>query len=303
MRIGNTEIELSPPAAGTVEWIGGEDLLEQVLACWTVVTPQDRPLCPRLVGRPGMGKTTLAQAAAQRLGRPCWIVQCTADTRPEDLVVTPVLGTGGEIRYRASGLATAVLEGGVCILDEANRMPEKSWASLAPLLDHRRYLDSLVAGVRLEAHEGFRCCVTMNEDASTFEVPEYILSRIQPQIELRYPDPEEELQILQYHVDFAPESLLRMTADFLQESHRHRLDYSTRDGVHILRYAIRLHRVLGEDLEDAFHRAVAQVLGPDAEDFEKRKAALIDDRFTDFGELFGLEGLEEDDEEEEDAAG
>ena len=128
----------------------------------------------------------------------------------------------------------------------------------------------------------------MNDDASTYEVPEYIISRIQPLIELDYPTLDEESAILSYNVDFAPESLVRMCADFLQESHRHRLDYSTRDGIHIMRYAMKLHHVLERPIEEAFHQAVEQVLGPDAEDFEKRKESLIQDNFVDFGTLFGL---------------
>ena len=39
-----------------------------------------------------------------------------------------------------------MIRGGIAILDEGNRMSEKSWASLAPLLDNRRYVESIVAG-------------------------------------------------------------------------------------------------------------------------------------------------------------
>ena len=81
-----------------------------------------------------------------------YIYQCTADTRPEDLLVTPVLAESGKIAYHASPLVTAMLRGGVCILDEGNRMNEKSWASLAPLFDHRRYVESIVAGITITAH-------------------------------------------------------------------------------------------------------------------------------------------------------
>ena len=45
------------------------------------------------------------------------------------------------------------------MLDEGNRMNEKSWASLAPLLDHRRYVESIVAGITIPAPSGFsRLC-------------------------------------------------------------------------------------------------------------------------------------------------
>jgi len=68
------------------------------------------------------------------------------------------------------------------ILDEGNRMSEKSWASLAPLLDRRRYVESLAAGVKIRAHGDFRFVATMNDDASTFDLPEYIHSRLMPMI-------------------------------------------------------------------------------------------------------------------------
>ncbi len=51
-------------------------------------------------------------------------------------------------------------------------MSERSWASLAPLLDRRRYVESVVAGVKIHAHRDFRFCATMNDDASTFDIPE-----------------------------------------------------------------------------------------------------------------------------------
>jgi RND family efflux transporter MFP subunit len=81
-----------------------------------------------------------------------------------------VVGSAGGIEYTASPLVTAMLRGGVCILDEGNRMSEKSWASLAQLLDNRRYVESIVAGVKIKAHADFRFCATMNDDASTFEI-------------------------------------------------------------------------------------------------------------------------------------
>ena len=71
-------------------------------------------------------------------------------------------------------------------------MSEKSWASLAPLLDNRRYVESIVAGIKIKAHPHFRLVATMNDDASTFELPEYIHSRLQPQILIDFPERDEE---------------------------------------------------------------------------------------------------------------
>ncbi|MFN8857654.1 MAG: AAA family ATPase, partial [Planctomycetaceae bacterium] len=198
--IDGVRVFLGKPDASDGEWIGQREILKQLLACWLVVDRRDLPLSPRIVGMPGIGKTTLGMAAAQVRKQPLYIHQCTADTRPEDLLITPVLAESGKIVYHASPLVTAMIKGGVCILDEGNRMNEKSWASLAPLLDHRRYVESIVAGITVPAHPDFRCAVTMNEDESTFEVPDYIQSRLQPTLTVGYPNRQDELAILRYHL-------------------------------------------------------------------------------------------------------
>lgn len=265
--IDGVRLTLSHPDKTDIKWIGHGEILKQLLACWLVVDEKDFPLSPRITGTPGIGKTTLAMAAAKLRGQPLYIFQCTADTRPEDLLITPVLSESGKIAYHSSPLVSAMITGGICILDEGNRMNEKSWASLAPLLDHRRYVESIVAGITIPAHREFRCCVTMNEDESTFEIPDYILSRLQPTLFLGFPDKRSEMAILQYHLPFAEDDMLRMTVDFLQRSHQLNLDFSPRDGIHLLQYAIkRLSQDAKHPLskDEAWREAVKNILGEDA---------------------------------------
>jgi len=267
IHIGGINLHLSAPDPSSGNWIGQGESLKQLLACWIVLDDTDLPLAPRIVGTPGIGKTTLAIAAARHRKQDLYIYQCTADTRPEDLLVTPVLGENGHIKYHASPLVTAMIRGGVCILDEGNRMNEKSWASLAPLLDHRRYVESIVAGITIPASPDFRCAVTMNDDESTFEIPDYILSRLQPTLTLRPPKREDELAILRYHLPFADDEMLNLTVDFLQQAHDLKLDFSTRDGINVLRYALKTmaqdpDHPLGRDA--LWREALVRCLGDDA---------------------------------------
>jgi len=232
-----------------------------------VLDKRDQPLNPRLLGKPGVGKTSLAIAGARRLRRAVYLFQATMDTRPEDLIITPVVTGAGELEYVASSLVTAMLRGGVCILDEGNRMSEKSWASLAPLLDQRRYVESIVAGVKVQAHPDFRLVATMNEDASTYELPEYIHSRLQPQIYIDFPEADEELAILRAHLPFVDEALLGYVVSFLQRAHGANERFTVRDGINIARYAA---KVIGQErtpLERALALAVRSILGEDAEPY------------------------------------
>ncbi|MEK7485875.1 MAG: MoxR family ATPase [Planctomycetota bacterium] len=258
--VDGVELNLSEPVYFTQEWVGQEEVLQQILACWSVLDPSDIPLCPRIVGKPGVGKTTLAISAARKMKQDVYIFQCTMDTRPEDLLVTPVLRESGKIQYQASSVVTAMIRGGVCILDEANRMSEKSWASLAPLLDQRRYVDSIVAGVRIQASPQFRACVTMNEDASTYELPDYILSRLQPTVEILFPPKEEELIILRYNIPFAEEEILQMTVEFLQKAHQLDLKISTRDGIHMVRYYLK-RKLQNPKRANLFEESILKIIG------------------------------------------
>jgi MoxR-like ATPase len=265
VEIEGVTLHLAHPDELSARWVGQEEPLRQLLAAWLVIDPRDVPMNPRLVGKPGVGKTTLAYAAAKRLKREVYIMQATVDTRPEDLLVTPVIEGAGKLRYVASPLVTAMIRGGVVILDEGNRMSEKSWASLAPLLDSRRYVESIVAGIKIKAHPDFRFVATLNDDASTFDLPEYIHSRLQPQILIDFPERDEEYLILRENLPFGEEKILQYVTEFLQQAHAADERYTVRDGINIGRFAMKLLRELSYiDESRALEAAVLETLGEEA---------------------------------------
>src|ERR1700677_2481386 len=272
VEIEGIPLHLAHPDQLTVNWVGQDEVMRQLLAAWLVIDSKDLPMNPRLLGKPGVGKTTLAYAAARRLGRDVYIMQATVDTRPEDLLITPVIEGEARLRYVASPLLTAMIRGGIAILDEGNRMSEKSWASLAPLLDNRRYVESIVAGIKIKAQPSFRMVATMNDDASTFELPEYIHSRLQPQIFIDFPERDEEYQILRENLPFAEERILTYVTDFLQLAHAADERYTVRDGINVARFAIKLKSLATERAHEtgSLELSVRQVLGEEALRYVRR---------------------------------
>ena len=264
VQISGVTLYLAHPDKLGVRWVGQRESIKQLLAAWLVVDQTDLPMNPRLLGKPGVGKTTMAYAAARSLGRDVYIFQSTMDTRPEDLLITPVVDQQGTIRYVASPLVTAMITGGAIILDEGNRMSERSWASLTPLLDDRRYIESIVAGIKVPAHKDFRLVTTMNDDASTYELPAYIHSRLQPQIHLEFPEHDEEKQILLENLPFASDEILEYVTRFLQHAHAADEAFTSHDGVNIARYALKLLSDGQDSASGAVRESVDKILGEDA---------------------------------------
>ena len=298
VEISGVELFLSEPAQVDMEWVGNDDLINQLKAAWMIVDKEDLPLNPRILGKPGVGKTTLGYAAGRRLGKDVYIFQCTMDTRPEDLLISPVIASGNKIVYVSRSLVSAMIKGGVCLLDEGNRMSEKSWASLAPLMDKSRYVESIIAGIRIYAHPEFRLCVTMNADSSTYEIPEYIQSRLQPKIYIEFPNKIDELKILKYNLPFASEEILEYCIDFLQNAHIYDEPYTVRDGINILRYYTKSRLLKNENQnkleKKMFENAVIQVLeeaalkylpGNYEEFLKKQKDSISFKIFKDFEEI------------------
>ena len=102
---------------------------------------------------------------------------------------------------------------------------------------------------------------------------------------MEMPSYQDELAILRYHLPFSEDDLLNMTVAFLQKSHQLDLDFSPRDGIHIIRYALKRisqdkDNPLGKDA--VWQEAVSKVLGEEALDLDalasRNRRALGEDR-------------------------
>ena len=79
------------------------------------------------------------------------------------------------------------------------------------------------------------------------------------------------MAILKYHLPFAMEEMLNLTVEFLQEAHELKLDFSTRDGINVMRYALK--RIAADpdhplNKDEAWREALKNCLGDEALDLQ-----------------------------------
>lgn len=147
-----------------------------------------------LEGVPGTAKTLLANAVARALGVSFRRVQFTPDMLPSDLTGTITLrGTGQELAFRPGPVFTNVL-----LADEVNRTPPKTQAAL---LEAMQECQVSVDGITHPLPDPFLVIATQNpiEYEGTYPLPEAQLDRFLVKIDVGYPDPDSELEILKLH--------------------------------------------------------------------------------------------------------
>jgi hypothetical protein len=106
---------------------------------------------------------------------------------------------------------------------------------------------------------------TMNDDSSTFELPEYIHSRLQPQILVDFPERDEERAILKENLPFADDEVIDFVTDFLQAAHSADERYTARDGINIGRFALKLAEATpGSNRDALLSTSIIQTLGREA---------------------------------------
>jgi MoxR-like ATPase len=143
---------------------------------------------------PGVGKTALARALARSLDAEYARIQCTADLLPADVVGTNVFNQR-ESRFE---FRPGPVFANVVLVDEVNRASPKTQSGLLECMQERHVT------VDVHTHElarPFLVIATQNpiEYEGTYPLPEAQLDRFMVRIELGYPSPEEEADMLSEH--------------------------------------------------------------------------------------------------------
>ncbi len=199
-----------PVKINRFEPVERSDLLNLAMAAWMSVDGLP-PMNFRLYGPPGSGKNSLIYHLARILGQDLYIVNGHQELGPEDIACSAVMNSGQRIEYIASGIFAAALCGGIAFFDEIGKAPTSALDPLASLLDDRRSLTSVIAGIHLNAHPDFFFCAALNEDEEQgLGLPGFIDERTRPAIHIDYPLPAIMEKILRAHLSSAADAWFRV---------------------------------------------------------------------------------------------
>jgi MoxR-like ATPase len=140
---------------------------------------------------PGVGKTTLAHALAKALGLSYHRIQFTSDLLPADVLGVSVFHRdSGRFEFHKGPIFSQLV-----LADEINRATPKAQSALLEAMEERQVTAD---GVTYTLPAPFFVVATRNpaHQIGTFPLPESQLDRFLMQLELGYPEPAEERQLL-----------------------------------------------------------------------------------------------------------
>ena len=146
-----------------------------------------------LLGVPGLAKTRLVETLGTVLGLDSRRIQCTPDLMPADIIGSEILDEtedGRSFRFIPGPVFTQML-----MADEINRASPRTQSALLQAMQER---EISVAGHTHTLPSPFHVLATQNpiEQEGTYPLPEAQLDRFLLQVNIGYPDPDAERQML-----------------------------------------------------------------------------------------------------------
>jgi MoxR-like ATPase len=169
--------------------VGQDRVIEEVL-----ITLFARGHC-LLVGVPGLAKTLLISTLSEILHLNFNRIQFTPDLMPSDITGTDILQEDTATGRRQFQFLRGPIFTNILLADEINRTPPKTQAALLQSMQEYKVT---AGGTTFPLDLPFFVLATQNpiEQEGTYPLPEAQLDRFMLNIEIRYPDFDDEVQIV-----------------------------------------------------------------------------------------------------------
>jgi len=227
--------------------VGQEEIIDQVLMS---IFAGGHCL---MMGVPGLAKTLMVRTFAQALRLSFKRIQFTPDLMPGDITGSEVIEEAAD-GTRKFVFVEGPLFANMILADEINRTPPRTQAALLEAMQEH----SVTVGRRsYRLNEPFFVLATQNpiEQEGTYPLPEAQQDRFMFFLHVRYPEPEEEVQVLKRTTTSAmPHAEPVMSGEDIIHIQRIVRDVPIAD--HVVEYAARLVRASRRDRGAEGDRAV-----------------------------------------------
>ena len=166
--------------------VGQEEMIELLLAA---LLADGHVL---IEGVPGVAKTLTAKLLARTIAIPFSRIQFTPDLMPSDVIGTSVFNP----QTITFNFKNGPVFSNIVLIDEINRSPAKTQAALFEVMEEKQVSYD---GQTYKMAQPFMVLATQNpiEHEGTYRLPEAQLDRFLFKIEVKYPNPDEEVKILE----------------------------------------------------------------------------------------------------------